>query len=274
MMMTYQFNSPESLTLELGEDFNVIDPEGGALVAEGGNPVAEGESLLPKDVNIVPEGVNPVPEGVSLVPEGESLVPKGVRLVPEGERLVSEGVNIVSGRQSQGCPRVAQDTEMGKSSSGAEVGNVRQHSKISRKEFIPRRPIGKSPFKEASQQNLAKPFRIPIKMGQHYQGQSYPLVTYLAVPDQVKHELVGYRQQYNTGGGSCLYKACASHISEFGLLSREVDYKELRRFTNEKLMEWWDSFSRFFSWPMQFILVVGENSRTNPFRVQKNTSSS
>ena len=260
----YQFNSPESLTLEVGEDFNLIDPEAGGLVAEGGNPVAEGvslvpegESLLPEEVNIVPEGVNSEAEGVSLVPEGESLVPKGVS-------LVSEGVSIVSGRRSHGCPspRVAQYTEMGKSSSGAEVGNVQQHSKISRKEFIPRRPIGKSPFKEASQQNLAKPCRIPIKMGQHDQGQSYPLATYLAVPDQVKHELVGYRQQQNTGGGSCLYKACASHISEFGLLSREVDYKELRRFTNEKLMEWWDSFSRFFSWPMQFTLGVGENSRT------------
>lgn len=78
---------------------------------------------------------------------------------------------------------------------------------------------------------------------------------YMPIPDQVKDQLPGYVQQYNSGKGLCLFKSAVQHISEFGLIPGNVSCFDLRRFVHQKIVEWWDSFVSFFSWPHVVLIV-------------------
>ena len=241
-------NAPEFVSLTVGEEFDVEDDVLAPLSQE--KPVKANEEHMrvnqDLEVNQDHDGLNQAPEN------GEQDLERVNQDLVKVDEL-GDGVNLDTKfvNQESGLEKVAPGPEEGNSSSHSGGVNIKS---ARGKVFIPRRGIGKSPFKEPSQQHVAKPCRIPMK--------SCSLSRYLAVPDQVKEQVGGYKQEYNTGGGSCLYKACASHISEFGLVSVDLDYKELRKYTNQKLVEWWDSFSTYFYWPMQVTIGTGDNSVT------------
>ena len=82
------------------------------------------------------------------------------------------------------------------------------------------------------------------------------------LPAQVVAHLPGMKQEWNSGGGSCLFKAAAGHVNEFALNNNKVTYQELRVHVHKKLVEWWDKFEMHFGWPFEVTVGAGNNSRT------------
>ena len=129
--------------------------------------------------------------------------------------------------------------------------------------FKPRRSVGVSPFKVPSNKSTEK---IKIPMTDHdNSGKVSQSPKIVDLPHQVVGDpfLVGCKQEWNTGGGSCLYKAAAQHIRYFGMENTDTDvsFVELRRFAHRKLIEWWPSFQPFFNWPLRVCVGTGDRAR-------------
>ena len=155
--------------------------------------------------------------------------------------------------------------------------------------FKPRRNIGISPFKTS--QSQAKFMKIgmqnmddqPVDDLENYNineeasrtDWSHEEVPYMEglkcveIPEQVKDELKNHcaadvhNVVWNSGGGSCLFKAVAQFINSSHL--RGKSYLELRKYTHQKMIDWWPYLWKFFSWPTEVRIGTGERSFSRSF---------
>ena len=134
-----------------------------------------------------------------------------------------------------------------------------QDGKSSQVRGNPRRTIGISPFKVASNQPNRK-IKIPMKKDAT-PASTQKRKAIVDLPHQVRFHLPGLKQEWNSGGGSCLYKSAAAHINEFGLENIHVTYKELRIHVHKKLVECWKYFENYFGWPTEVTVGAGNNSK-------------
>ena len=129
--------------------------------------------------------------------------------------------------------------------------------------FKPRRSVGVSPFKVPANKSTEK-IKIPMT-DQDNSGKVSQSPKIVDLPHQVVGDpsLVGCKQEWNSGGGPCLYKAAAQHIRDFGVENTDTDvsFVELRRFAHRKLIEWWPSFQPFFHWPLRVCVGTGDRAR-------------
>lgn len=125
--------------------------------------------------------------------------------------------------------------------------------------FKPRRQIRDSPFKNCV---LQKPIQdhIPMTINIHENDTDQTDTRYLDTPEQVKHELKDFKVQWNSGGGSCLFKAALQHINA-NTRDSVSSYLELRKHAHSKLVEWWSNFENFFVWPLSVTVGTGNTSR-------------
>ena len=137
------------------------------------------------------------------------------------------------------------------------------HSNITETDLKPRRKVNKSPFKSPSHFPNHRGGKVKIPMGRMSEKSACESLAskFSKVPAEFSDSLVGCVQQFNSGGGSCLYKAAAQHCSKYCLLPSYVSYKDLRNYAHFKLMEWWGHFSNHFAWPMTVTIGTGEHSR-------------
>ena len=126
--------------------------------------------------------------------------------------------------------------------------------------FNPRRPMRDSPFKNSLIQETIKASSLPNPMASLQNEENVEVVKYIETPEQVKHELEDFKVTFNSGGGSCLFKAASQHLDSIRPDS-VGSYKEFRRHCHKKLLQWWCYFHQFYSWPMTMTIGTGEESK-------------
>ena len=125
--------------------------------------------------------------------------------------------------------------------------------------FKPRRYVGISPFKIPKSSLPSS--RIPLK-----NLDTSPVTPSGRVPDppsipvdvveQLEDHCLGVHSVVkNSGGGSCLFKSVSQFLNSS--LS-ECSYLDLRRFTHQKMIDWWWYFQNFYYWPMQITVGTGD----------------
>ena len=135
----------------------------------------------------------------------------------------------------------------------------------SRRPFKPRRTVGDSPFKVPTLQASRKS-KIAMKdLDLNPMTDRANAAKFLDVPLQVKGHLKNCKVEWNSGGGSCLFKSAAQHVSKCGLGASDVSYVELRRCAHKKLVEWWPFFASYYVWPTIVTVGAGDNSRMESF---------
>ena len=80
------------------------------------------------------------------------------------------------------------------------------------------------------------------------------------VPQAVRKFLPRGKQQLNSGGGACLYKAASQHLENRKGMS-SINFQELRQYCHAKILDWWDTFDQFFAWPHAVTIGTGIDSR-------------
>ena len=132
---------------------------------------------------------------------------------------------------------------------------------FSETQFNPRRRIGNSSFKgHNSKANLVE---VSLSENEAETGVENEVgIKYADAPEQVEHLLTQFRIQWNSGGGSCLFKAAAQHVNATGVLGSELSYLNLRYLVHRKLIENWVYFEEFYSFPMDFTIGSGNKSRS------------
>ena len=85
-------------------------------------------------------------------------------------------------------------------------------------------------------------------------------VRFVEVPDQVKHQILNQRIRWNSGGGPCLFKAVAQHITDHGD-EGICSYVDLRRYIHQKLVDWWAYFESFYFFPIDIRIGAGNDSQ-------------
>jgi len=186
---------------------------------------------------------------------------RGIHKQPNVTRKVTDDENNVD--NSSSIEPGPNDT----TSTNVPDVQICENSEPDQQSFKPRRPLSDSPFKKSrsvptNMQNLG---HIPMDTTGGFEegdeAEDRNNVGYVEAPEQVMHEIMDYRILYNSGGGSCLYKAAAQHVNATHPGSH-CSYIDLRKHAHKKLVEWWNSFEGWISFPMSITVGTGRQSRT------------
>ena len=157
--------------------------------------------------------------------------------------------------------------------------------------FVPRRMLGPSPFKHTQNNNshdslmsvskdlfsselnatpsesqstaFGEEVLVSPELPIHSFSSDFQPISYESqfedLPEAVNDMFVGCKQEKNTGGGGCLYKSAAAHVTQHGMTQSSVSYSSLRKYCHSKIIQWWPHFSCYYSWPFEFTVGTGAN---------------
>ena len=171
------------------------------------------------------------------------------------------GVGLMNSGQGGGLKNNGQGGGLTKTFPKASVITHKPHV-VPNSFTKPRRDVGISPFKVPNTQKRKK-VKIAMKNSDVSSKNQNNETKYMDLPYQVENAkyLEGCKQQWNSGGGSCLYKCAAQHVREFSAGNSEVSYLELRKFAHKKLLDLWDRFEPWIPFPMSVTIGAGNSAR-------------